>query len=75
VTMRLSLPPHAPATTVRFRGPGVRERVRLTPGSSRVVEFDVPTKPWTVKWSAASWSYLTDGRPVSVRSTAVSLEP
>ena len=75
VTMRLSLPPHAPATTVRFRGPGVRERVRLTPGGSRVVTFDVTGKPWTVKWSAASWIYLTDGRPVSVRSSAASLEP
>jgi Dolichyl-phosphate-mannose-protein mannosyltransferase len=75
VTMRLSLPPHAPATTVRFRGPGVRKRVRLTPGGSRVVTFDVTGKPWTVKWSAASWIYLTDGRPVSVRSSAASLEP
>jgi hypothetical protein len=73
VTMRLSLPPHAPATTLRFRGPGVRERVRLTPGASRLLQFEATTKPWTLKWSAASWSYLTDGRPVSVRSSAVSL--
>lgn len=72
VTMSLSLPPHAPATTVSFRGPGMRERVRLTPGSSRLVAFEATTKPWTVKWSAASWSYLTDGRPVSVRSSAPS---
>ena len=73
VTMRLSLPPHAPTTTVRFRGPAVRESVRLTPGSSRVVEFAATTKPWTVKWSATSWSYLTDGRPVSVRSSVAVL--
>jgi Dolichyl-phosphate-mannose-protein mannosyltransferase len=75
VSMRLSLPAHASATTLRFRGPGVRQRVRLTPGSSRLVEFTATTTPWTVKWSAASWSYLTDGRPVSVRSSAVSLKP
>jgi hypothetical protein len=75
VTMRLSLPPHAPATTVSFRGPGVSERVRLTPGSSRLVEFEATTKPWTVKWSASSWTYLTDGRPVSVRSSAASFAP
>jgi hypothetical protein len=75
VTMRLSLPPHAPATTLRFRGPGVSERVRLTPGTSRLLEFEATTRPWTVKWSAASWSYLTDGRPVSVRSSAVTLAP
>jgi hypothetical protein len=75
VSMRLSLPAHAPATTLRFRGPGVREQVRLTPGSSRLVEFTATTTPWTVKWSAASWSYLTDGRPVSVRSSAASLKP
>jgi hypothetical protein len=73
VTMRVSLPPHAPATSLRFRGPGVRARVRLTPGSSRVVVFEATTKPWTVKWSAASWSYLTDGRPVSVRAPAAVL--
>jgi hypothetical protein len=75
VTMRLSLPPHAAATTLRFRGPGVRERVRLTPGTSKLLEFEATTRPWTVKWSAASWSYLTDGRPVSVRSSAVTLAP
>lgn len=75
VAFRVSLPPRAAATTLRLRAPGVRKNVRLTPGTSRVLAFDAKTKPWTLKWSASSWSYLTDGRAVSARATPATFAP
>jgi hypothetical protein len=71
--LRLALPEGVPATKLVFRAPGVRRAVVVRGGSSRIVSFAVGGGRWTLRWKAPL-SYLPDGRPVSVRADAVSLE-
>ena len=72
LTLALSLPKRAKATTMVFTHRGARRSVLVRPGGALRIEFQVPSGgPWTLQFSTPRPAYLGNERAVSVRADAV----
>jgi hypothetical protein len=72
LTLALSLPKQAKATTMVFTHHGARRSVRVRAGRYLKLAFQVPAGgPWTLRFSTPRAAYLGNERAVSVRANAV----